>query len=327
MAGSVPTAQKPAPETMQAAHTDTTGPVNPADKVGNCYMQLVLDAASKNKAAHFLTSKSNIPAAILLTLKNWQQATRKTTRRYHADNSPEQPVDALTKPLQDQGTTTTKTTTHSSQQNGIVERTFSQILNVTRAALHAAKIPASYWTFATSDAVDKENVIPCSQPDGAITSPIKDSCPGTLRVHSGMHFLPFGQPGCATNTNPTRTKLSPRALRVRYLKTMNEHQYLVLDSGTGRTRTVCVGDFHPGPLQAAQLEEALLAYQVEQRPTGMMPDPRALTEARRHTDATTWPQAYAAELWRHDTVLRTWVYVPHRQMTSLCHGSLASNPR
>lgn len=115
------------------------------------------------------------------------------------------------------------------------------------------------------------------------------------------HFLPFGQPGFATNTNKRKKKLEDRAHLRRYLRAPNSKIYQVFDPRKKTVTTVRPIEFQPTTLDLTQ-PAAAAAVAID------LKAPRSLTEARSRADSQQWKSAYTKELRQHDTVLRTWRY-------------------
>jgi hypothetical protein len=163
-----------------------------------------------------------------------------------------------------------------------------------RSALHAARLPQHYWTYALKDAVGKYNAMP----------QVNDK-PSPARIFDNSkappdYFLPFGQTGWVTITSH-KAKLAPRATQMRYLRALNQHQYPVLNPQNKKVCTVRSSELHPVPdhHNAAALAEA---------EGTTLSDPKTLADARASPQAEHWRKAYTDELRRHDTVLRTWYY-------------------
>jgi hypothetical protein len=107
-----------------------------------------------------------------------------------------------------------------------------------RSALHAARLPQQYWTYAVKDVVDKSNATPQVN--------CKPS-PATIFDHCKAppdYFLPFGKTGRVTVTSH-KTRLAPRAGQMRYLHALNRHQYQVLYPQNKKSCTVRSSELHP----------------------------------------------------------------------------------
>lgn len=293
-----PLADITAVEPMDTVSTDTTGPLTPALESKARWLQVLVDRATRMTSAAAIKRKSDAATAVQERIAQWELQTGRKLRRYHADGARELAIPKLVNALRLNGTVVTTTAPHSPSQNADAERTIKKIFNATRAALAASGLPPPYWAEAALDAVTKMNHIPQTQRNGSVRPPIEAFF--DTRANPG-HLLPFSQQGFTTNTAP-KSKLAPRALRVRYLRALNEHQYRVQDVSTNRIFIVRSSEFQPtAPSPPDQAHSATLH-----------PAPRTWNEARSLTNAAQWADAHNAELNRHDTVLKTWIYAIRR---------------
>lgn len=229
----------PPTQPLDAISTDTTGPITPSDMDGNRYLQIIVDGATGHTSGQPMKRKSEATQAIMSTIQRLQTTLGKKVKRYHADNAAEQHTIELTDMLEKQGTTITRTSPNTSQQNAFAERRFSTIFNATRAALAHSGLPLAYWSIAALDAIDKMNYLPMKRKTG-------NNNPPNATLYKQLdpkHLLPFGQRGYIINTTPKKPKLQPRAIAARYLRAVTHAQYLVLLPSTNITRLIRPSEF------------------------------------------------------------------------------------
>jgi hypothetical protein len=154
-------------------------------------LHVLHDRATRYLLTVPLPSKSAATVAIQHAIARVQLNTGRTVRRYHTDNAREQYAEHLRTLLLRQGTETTSTAPHTSQQNPHAERAIRTIFNAARSALAQSKIDNSFWTYAAADATRKHNALPTTQ-DGVESSP-HERLLGTKFDISNL--LPFGHRG------------------------------------------------------------------------------------------------------------------------------------
>jgi hypothetical protein len=254
----------------------------------------------------FLKTKSAATKAILQRIQSWKLRVSLTTKRYRADGEPELHAPALTDKLRDQGKSIANTAPRSSAQNAIAKRRIRTIFKAARAALAAARIHKRFWSLAVADVVEKSKYIPKRKGDGKVAVPRRAFDP-TDSSDPG-HFLPFGQHDYATNVDPNRNKLQPRARLLRYIGAINKHLYTTCDPATNAIRTTRTNEFQPTQAQSGVTAAAAQAKNPR------ISEPKTLRQAHEEPDAAEWP--YTNELRRHDTVLKTLTY--EQPLTSDC---------
>lgn len=109
---------------LDAIRTDTTGPINPHDKLGKNYLKLFVDAATGWATRHAMKNNSRAGVIIASMIKAIQTKAGTLVKILHSDNAKEQDTNSLRKFLHEEGIEHTKTAPHSSQHNGTVERRF-----------------------------------------------------------------------------------------------------------------------------------------------------------------------------------------------------------
>ena len=117
-------------------------------KIRGVYISVIVDVYSRFVSIKIIKKKSGAMQHVIEFIKWVETQTGNKLKHFHSDGGGEYHPKELTDYLNQQGTTTSSTSRDTPQHNGIAERVNQTILEMTRAMLRHASLPASHWEYA-----------------------------------------------------------------------------------------------------------------------------------------------------------------------------------
>jgi hypothetical protein len=147
--------ESPALKPLDVVVTDTTGTITRSVALRKESLQIATDLLALPLAA-----RTDIPAALRNLLDLCQLTRGIITKRLHSDNAKKQISAAIRTYLHAQGTSTMKTFSHSTAQDGAAERAIRTVIIHVCCNILAVRLPETLRPHAALDAVSKLNATP-----------------------------------------------------------------------------------------------------------------------------------------------------------------------
>jgi Reverse transcriptase (RNA-dependent DNA polymerase) len=142
-----------AQDILYRIHCDISGPIVPSLVDNNRYLSILVDEYSGMIFAHTSQTKSDTPNFLINQLKKLENITGKKLKHFHSDGGGEYRQTDLLNHLKENGVCVTYSTPHTPQHNGMAERAFRTIFNLTRSMLKGAGMPSCLWDKAALAAI------------------------------------------------------------------------------------------------------------------------------------------------------------------------------
>ena len=123
---------------------DLQGPVTPRAKDGSCYVMLLVDDYSRISIPFMLKRKSEAAEKF----DGFMKLYGKSVKIVRTDRGGEFLSTEFENLCKRYGVSRERTAANSPQQNGVVERKFATLNQMTRCMLNQAKLPSDFWCFA-----------------------------------------------------------------------------------------------------------------------------------------------------------------------------------
>ena len=184
---------------------DIWGPLSITSIYGHRYFLTIMDDFSRHTWLFLLKHKSEVPACIISFVNMIETQFSCKVRTVRSDNGPEFNMSSF---FSSKGIIHQRSCVETPQQNGVVERKYQQILNITRALMFQSNLPKHFWNFAISHAVHILNRLPSKS--------LLTKTPFEALHNRHLDFSMLRIFGCecfVSTLSAHRTKLDPRAKR------------------------------------------------------------------------------------------------------------------
>ncbi|GJY91426.1 retrovirus-related pol polyprotein from transposon TNT 1-94 [Tanacetum coccineum] len=144
-------------EVLHTLHMDLCGSMRVQSINGKKYILVIVDDYSRFTWVKFLRSKDETPAFVINMLKQLQVGLNKTVRFVRTDNGTEFVNKDLIEYYENVGITHEKTVPRTPQQNAVVERHNSTLVEAARTMLIFSKAPLFLWAEVVATACYTQN--------------------------------------------------------------------------------------------------------------------------------------------------------------------------
>ena len=144
-------------EPLQLIHMDLFGPVNVMSMSKKRYALVIVDDYSKYTWVLFLHSKDETPQLVIDHLKLIELDSKFPVRAIRSDNGTEFKNALLNDFCSNKGISRQYSTSITPQQNGVVERKNSTLIEAARTMLSESRLPMYFWAEAINTACYTQN--------------------------------------------------------------------------------------------------------------------------------------------------------------------------
>ena len=284
--------------------SDICGPIAPPSRQRNKYILTFIDTKTRYLITDFLPNRVQTPQRLDYILNAIKNQTGRQSRIIRTDNALEYLSATAIQTYTKHNTSHSPTIPYTPQENSLVERINSTLLNAARAALHHSELPQHHWEDAVRDATFKYNHTMHHGTHALRAAEWNNSVPHILQFHI------FGQLGTTPNPRQRTTtifKLNSRSRTVRYLYPTDDRHIMALDVNKSKTHRIRIVDFHPyfrtqdPKMTSTAAFKAFTPHRTPDELSISTPAPLNRGQARKYPDADLWSSAHNQELETLDT--------------------------
>lgn len=190
----------------EIVHTDIAGPF-PTSMGGKRYAIIFVDDYSRMRHVYFMHNKGEAAEKLKQYVDEVTRPREIYLKRIHSDNAMEYFGDKFSQICSTEGAVHTSSAPYTPAQNGVAERSWRIMVEMTRCMLLHAKLPQSFWCAAMDTACHINNRLPTAANGGISPYELWTGRQPTLG-----HLRVFGCPASILIENSNK-KLNSRVIR------------------------------------------------------------------------------------------------------------------
>ncbi|KAJ9506107.1 hypothetical protein QJQ45_016595 [Haematococcus lacustris] len=198
---------QPVTSALGLVHMDVCGPMPHVGRDGSRYIATFLDEHTGLSVIQLLSSKDQVPAAILRVITELETQSGHRCKALRSDNGSEYSNKTMRDWYSSKGIQQQFSAPYCPEQNGKAERLNRTIMQATRSMLLSAQLPPGFWVDAALKANYVRNLLPITGQPVTLWEAFYRRKPNlsALRV--------FGATAWVYVTQPNRNKLQPKAVK------------------------------------------------------------------------------------------------------------------